>query len=57
MDTNQKKETASAWFKSLRDQFCESFEKIDQVGKFERKSWPHKVMNIFICLTETKQEE
>ena len=42
MDTNQKKETASAWFKSLRDQFCESFEKIDQVGKFERKSWPHK---------------
>ena len=42
MDTNQKKETASAWFKSLRDQFCESFEKIDQAGKFERKSWPHK---------------
>ena len=38
----KKKETASAWFKSLRDQFCESFEKIDQVGKFERKSWPHK---------------
>ena len=37
MNTNKKKEAASFWFKSLRDQFCEAFEKIDQKGKFERK--------------------
>ena len=42
MNTNKKKEAASFWFKSLRDQFCEAFEKIDQKGKFERKLWPHK---------------
>ena len=38
---NQKKEIASNWFRSLRDQFCKSFEEIDG-GKFERKKWSHK---------------
>ena len=42
MEIDKKKEVASAWFKSLRDQFCEVFEKIDQESKFERKLWPHK---------------
>ena len=42
MKIDQKKETASLWFKSLRDQFCESFEALDGEGKFERKKWPHK---------------
>ena len=42
MNTNKKKEATSFWFKSLRDQFCEAFEKIDHKGKFERKLWPHK---------------
>lgn len=38
---NQKKEIASNWFRSLRDQFCKTFEEIDG-GKFERKKWSHK---------------
>ena len=38
---NQKKEIASNWFRSLRDQFCKTFEEIDG-GKFERKKWRHK---------------
>ena len=42
MEIDKKKQAASAWFKLLRDQFCEVFEKIDQESKFERKSWPHK---------------
>ena len=42
MEIDKKKEAASTWFKLLRDQFCEVFEKIDQESKFERKQWPHK---------------
>ena len=42
MEIDKKKEAASAWFKLLRDQFCEVFERIDQESKFERKQWPHK---------------
>ena len=42
MEIDKKKEAASTWFKLLRDQFCEVFEKIDQESKFERKLWPHK---------------
>jgi coproporphyrinogen III oxidase len=37
----EKKELASQWFRSLRDQFCASFEELDG-GKFERKKWNHK---------------
>ena len=36
-----KKEEASKWFKSLRDQFCKAFEEIDG-GKFLKKQWNHK---------------
>ena len=37
----EKKDLASKWFRSLRDQFCTSFEELDG-GKFERKKWNHK---------------
>ena len=35
------KEKASSWFKSLRDQFCKSFEEIEK-GSFEKTLWDHK---------------
>ena len=38
---DEKKDSASQWFRSLRDQFCTAFEKLDG-GKFERKKWNHK---------------
>ena len=38
---DEKKDLASQWFRSLRDQFCASFEELDG-GKFERKKWDHK---------------
>ena len=37
----EKKDLASRWFRSLRDQFCTAFEELDG-GKFERKNWNHK---------------
>lgn len=40
-DIESQKKLASQWFKSLRDDFCKSFEKLDQ-KKFSRKSWNHK---------------
>ena len=42
---NQKKEIASNWFRSLRDQFCKTFEEIDG-GKFERKNGVIKVLEV-----------
>tara|TARA_B110000483_G_C18167622_1_gene531996 strand:+ start:289 stop:1104 length:816 start_codon:yes stop_codon:yes gene_type:complete len=42
MEIDQKKEIASHWFKSLRNEFCESFQELDGEGKFERKKWSHK---------------
>ena len=38
---DEKKDSASQWFRSLRDQFCSAFEELDG-GKFERKKWNHK---------------
>ena len=38
---DEKKDLASQWFRSLRDQFCVAFEELDG-GKFERKKWDHK---------------
>ncbi len=38
---DEKKDLASQWFRSLRDQFCAAFEELDG-GKFERKKWNHK---------------
>ena len=38
---DKKKDLASQWFRSLRDQFCAAFEELDG-GKFERKKWNHK---------------
>lgn len=39
----ERKLKAAKWFKTLRDQICESFEKIEQVSdssaKFERRQW------------------
>ena len=40
-DIESQKKLASQWFKSLRDDFCKTFEKLDQ-KKFSRKSWNHK---------------
>ena len=40
-DIESKKKLASQWFESLRDDFCKTFEKLDQ-KKFSRKSWNHK---------------
>tara|TARA_B100001029_G_scaffold54091_1_gene43495 strand:- start:8342 stop:9160 length:819 start_codon:yes stop_codon:yes gene_type:complete len=40
-DLDKKKSLASDWFRSLRDNFCNTFEEIDG-GKFERKKWNHK---------------
>ena len=40
-DIESQKKLASQWFKSLRDDFCKTFEKLDQ-KKFLRKSWNHK---------------
>ena len=37
----EKKDLASRWFRSLRDQFCTAFEELDG-GNFERKKWDHK---------------
>ena len=37
----ERKEKAADWFKSLRNEFCQAFEDIDE-GKFERKTWQHK---------------
>ncbi len=49
MSNDTEKQTASAWFKELRDQICASFEAIEddctgplsnrEPGRFERKSW------------------
>ncbi len=49
VETEARKETAAAWFKSLRDQICAAFEQLEQdyegplsdrpAGKFERKAW------------------
>ena len=39
-DIESQKKLASQWFKSLRDDFCKTFEKLDQ-KKFSRKSWNH----------------
>ena len=42
MENNElKKESAQAWFRNLRDQFCAAFKEIDS-GSFERKTWKHK---------------
>ena len=42
MENNElKKESAQAWFRNLRDQFCAAFKEID-TGSFERKTWKHK---------------
>jgi coproporphyrinogen III oxidase len=48
-DIEEKKQTASAWFKQLRDQICTHFEAIEDeltgpmsdqpAGRFERKKW------------------
>lgn len=49
-DLEQKQETASAWFRTLRDDICAEFEKIEteltgtkhagkNPGRFERKTW------------------
>lgn len=48
-DIEEKKQTASAWFKQLRDQICTHFEALEDqltgpmsdqpVGRFERKNW------------------
>ena len=40
-DIESQKKLASQWFKSLRDDFCKTFEKLDK-KKFSRKSWNHK---------------
>ena len=40
---NQKKEIASNWFRSLRDQFCKTFEEIDG-GKLKEKNGVIKVL-------------
>ena len=43
METKEKKELASNWFRDLRDTFCSSFELIEgNKFSFERKSWPHR---------------
>lgn len=49
MDTDDKKQKATAWFKDLRDQICANFEAIEnenagpmagrEAGRFERKNW------------------
>lgn len=49
MELEEKKQAAAAWFQSLRDQICASFEAIEDdnkgllsdrtAGRFERKSW------------------
>ena len=36
-----KKKEASDWFRSLRDDFCKTFEDLDS-NKFSRKHWDHK---------------
>ena len=38
---DEKKDLASQWFRSLRDQFCADLEELDG-GKFERKKLNHK---------------
>ena len=49
-ETSQRKDTAAGWFRSLRDQICASFEKIEDdlqgtqharlaAGRFERAAW------------------
>ena len=41
MDIESKKELAAKWFKSLRDDICQSFQDLDN-STFERKKWKHK---------------
>jgi len=36
-----KKETASNWFRTLRDDFCRAFQELDN-STFKRKKWNHK---------------
>ena len=38
---DSKKKEASDWFRSLRDDFCKTFEDLDS-NKFTRKLWDHK---------------
>lgn len=56
MEFQQNKTKASAWFKALRDQICEAFEKIEdeleggphaylEAGRFERKPWSRPETN------------
>ena len=43
MEIDQKKEIASQWFKSLRNEFCESFQELDGGGaSLKEKKWSHK---------------
>jgi coproporphyrinogen III oxidase len=40
-DLELKKETASNWFRTLRDDFCRAFQELDN-STFKRKKWNHK---------------
>ena len=40
-DMELKKETASNWFRTLRDDFCKTFQDLDN-STFKRKKWNHK---------------
>ena len=42
---DEKKDLASQWFRSLRDQFCNAFEELDG-GEFERKNGIIKVLAV-----------
>lgn len=42
MDIESKKALATKWFKSLRDDICQSFQDLETSSTFERKKWKHK---------------